>query len=204
MSKNKRNWELKFKAWDISIPLPTNPEPNSIFYVKNGLEFDIFPVDSEGNYLILSHPPYPPIPSGSVYGSELNIFQSLDIISNSSGVKEEIINDNTSILSIGKYIVKVDYSWNTNCTQHDFESFLKIGGVSISKDALGLIHKEEPKDSSGQWENTSSLQILSFSREYVIDITTVGARNISLAFRASKQNIKASIWDATVKIFRVN
>ena len=51
MSSKKRIKELKFKACDVSVPLPTNPEPNSVYIVKNGSEFEMFPVDSDGNYL---------------------------------------------------------------------------------------------------------------------------------------------------------
>lgn len=189
-STNNRKQQLKVKAWDISIPLPINPEPNSIYYIKDGLEFDISPVDSDGNYLTLKHPT---VSSGNVYGSELNIFEAKNIENNTDAILQEIINANTTSLPIGKYIVKVDYSWNTNCTQHDFESYLTVGGAAISNDSSGLIHKEEPKDSAGNWNNTGSLQVLNFSREYTIDILSTGTRNIIFSFRSSKDNVMASI-----------
>ena len=132
------------------------------------------------------------------------MFQSKSILSNSTNTLQEVLNVNTASLPIGKYIVKVDYSWNTNCTQHDFESYLTVNGVAISTDTSGLIHKEEPKDSAGQWGGTNSLQILNFSREYIVDITTAGARNIVFSFRSSKDNVMASIWDLSIKIFRIS
>ena len=198
---NKRKQQLKVKAWDISIPLPVNPEPNSIYYVKDGPEFDIVPVDSDGNYLTLKHPT---TSTGNIYGSELNIFEAKPIESNTTDTLEEVINANTTSLPIGKYIVRIDYSWNSNCTQHDFESYLTVDGSSISNDTSGLIHKEEPKDSAGNWNNTRSLQILNFSREYIIDVTSVGTKNVVFSFRSSKDNVMSSIWDLNIKIFRIN
>lgn len=199
MSSKKRTKELKFKACDVSVPLPINPEPNSIYIVKDGSEFDIFPVDADGNYLTLTHPT--PV---SVYGSELNLFDSSSILSNSTNTLLEVLNVNTTSLPLGKYVVKVDYSWNSNCTQHDFESFLMVDGSAISNDSSGLIHKEEPKDSAGQWNGTNSLQMLHFSREYTIDVLTPGTKNVVFSFRSSKDNVMASIWDLNIKIFRIN
>lgn len=204
-SKNKsdRTQLLKFKACDISVPLPISPEPNTIYVVKDNTEFEFFPVDADGNYLTLKHPDFT-IPSGTVFGSELNVFNSSAITSNSTDVFQDVINDTTTSLSVGKYAIKVSYSWNANCTQHDFESRLRVNGLSIVADTSGVIHREEPKDSGGQWNGTNSLQILHFSREYTIDFTTAGARTIELAFRSSKDNIMSSIWDVDIKIYRIN
>lgn len=43
--------ELKIFAWDYSIDLPSKPRPNSIYIVKKGLKFNMYPVDSQGRYL---------------------------------------------------------------------------------------------------------------------------------------------------------
>lgn len=204
MSKynNNRTKELKVRAWDISIPLPVNPEPNSIYYVKDGTEFTIVPVDSSGNYLTLSHPETSN--SGNIFGSELNVFTQDNVISSNTGTLEEVINETTTSLPPGRYTVKVSYSWNSNCTQHDFESYLTINGLSITEDGSGLIHKEEPKDSAGNWNNTGSLQVLHFNREYTLDLLTTGTRDVLFSFRTSQTNTLASIWDVDIKIYRIN
>lgn len=48
---DKNDKRLKIKAWKSSIPLPSNPSPNSIFYIKEGSNFSIKAVDSSGRYL---------------------------------------------------------------------------------------------------------------------------------------------------------
>lgn len=43
--------ELKFVTWLKSIPLPTSPEPLTVYIIKNGDNFELTITDNEGNYL---------------------------------------------------------------------------------------------------------------------------------------------------------
>lgn len=139
-----------------------------------------------------------------VYGTELNLFESNSVSTDDTTNLIDKINDNTSNLPIGTYRLRVSYSWNFASTSNDFESYLFFDGSAIGPDASGLIHKQEPKDSAGNWNGTGSAQRFSFSKDYYINIVVSGIRSVLLQFRTDNVGTNASIWDANIQLIRIS
>lgn len=194
----KTGIKLEFITWDIADALPVPGNPYTVYFVRDGINYTQYITDSAGNYLSEA------VSSAMVYGSELNVFVNNSVLTNTTTTAQDVINDTTTSLPIGKYKIKINYSWNSNSTQDDFESRLLFDGVSLDLDATGLIHKEEAKDSAGTANGTGSLQVLSFNKEFVVDVTASGAKTISLTFNSSKAGCMVSVWNCTIECYRIN
>lgn len=139
---------------------------------------------------------------GNLYGTEFNLFQDLSVSTTTSTTFQSKISGSTSNLPAGTYKILVSYSWNHNSTQNDFEARLLIGGSAIGQNASGLIHKAEPKDSSGNFSGTGSSQQYTFTQAYYV-VLTAGIKTVALDYRTDTNNRASSIWDASIEIIRV-
>ncbi len=154
-------------------------------------------------YLILTFTQDPLGSSSSIYGSNLNVFRNDNILINGSVITQSIINSNTTILPIGTYEIEISYSWNHNSTQSDFQSFFLFDGIAIGINPTGVIHREEPKDSAGNFMSTGSLQHLSFYKKFIVTVTTIGIKNINLAFNTDTDGCLSSIFETLIKLKRI-
>ena len=144
------------------------------------------------------------IPASSVYGTELNLFQENTVTTNIGNTLVNKFDVNTTILPIGEYKIKINYSWNLNSTRDDFESYFFINDNSVGIDITGLIHKQEPKDQAGNFNGTESLQKMSFSKDLYYTSTIVQSINLKLGFNSNNNNKKASMFDASIELIRIN
>ena len=139
----------------------------------------------------------------NIYGSNLNVFKNDNVLINGSIITQNVINDNTSSLQAGTYEIEIMYGWNHNSTQSDFQSFFLFDGVAIGLNPTGLIHKEEPKDSAGNFMGTGSLQHLSFYKKFIVTVTTAGVKNMNLSFNTSMDGCLSSIFETIIKLKRI-
>tara|TARA_R110002020_G_scaffold464581_1_gene685376 strand:- start:395 stop:985 length:591 start_codon:yes stop_codon:yes gene_type:complete len=194
----KTGIKLEFITLNITDTLPVPGNPFTVYFVRDGLNHIQYITDASGTYLSEA------VPSGTVYGSELNVFVNNSVLTNTTTTVQGIINSTTTFLPIGKYKIKINYSWNSNSTQDDFESRLLFDGSALDLDVTGLIHKEEAKDSAGTANGTGSLQVLSFNKEFVVDVTTTGTKTVLLTFNSSKVGCMVSVWNCTIECYRIN
>lgn len=144
------------------------------------------------------------LPTGSIYGSELNIFIDNLVTTNTTTTLLNKFDENTTLLPTGQYKIKINYSWNINSTRDDFESYFFINDNSVGVDTTGLIHKQEPKDQAGDFENTGSLQKMSFQKDLYYTVTTPESINLKLGFNSNNNNNKTSMFDASIELIRIN
>ena len=155
-------------------------------------------------YLIITFTQVPLVVGSSIYGNDLNVFRNDNILTNSSTTPVTVISNTTSALAVGIYEIEICYSWNHNSTQNDFQSFLFFDGQPLGVNTTGLIHKEEPKDSAGNFMATGSLQHLSFYKKFIVDLTSAGTRDILFQFNTSMDGCSSSIFETLIKIKRIN
>ena len=176
------------------------------FIGKDSSDNDITFADADEleQYLILTFTQVPLIVGSSIYGNDLNIFKNDNILTNSSTTPVTVISNTTSVLDVGVYEIEVCYSWNHNSTKSDFQSFLFFDGQVLGVNPTGLIHKEEPKDSAGNFMSTGSLQHLSFYKKFIVDLTVGGAKNVLFQFNTDMDGCSSSIFETLIKIKRIN
>ncbi len=139
-----------------------------------------------------------------VYGTQLNLFESNAVSINNTTVLADKINQNTTALPVGKYKIRVTYSWNHNATNSDFESYLFFDGNPMGQDVTGLIHKKEPKDAAGNWMGTGTSQKEPFAKDFYVDVIAAGVKNVTLQFRTDAAGRNSSIWDTNIEIIRIS
>lgn len=154
-------------------------------------------------YLISTFTQIPPSSISSIYGSELNVFTNNSVIINGTTTQEDVINATTSNLPVGTYEIEINYGWNHNSTQSDFQSFFLFDGSPLGENPTGLIHREEPKDSAGNFAGTGSLQQLSFYKKFIVNVTTAGTKSINLSFNTDMDGCLSSIFETIIKLKRI-
>lgn len=141
----------------------------------------------------------------NLYGSKYQLFESSGFMSDTqgAGLYTQVFNVTTSSLPVGRYHLKVSYSWNHNGTTNDFISRLQFDGANVGSRIDGIIHQQEPKDSNGSLETTGTDQTHVFEKTYYPTVTTAGSKNIVFEFGTGISTQRSSIWDVTIELFRV-
>ena len=97
----------------------------------------------------------------------------------------------------GTYRIEVCYGWNYNSTTRDFIASMYQNGIQ-----LGQWHQQEPKDSAGTFGPTGTNQKHLASRFFYRTLSA-GSYTWELRFRSETSGINASVWDATIAVWRV-
>ena len=143
--------------------------------------------------------------AGSVYGTNFNQFISASETNTSAPHTTwvNIINSSTASLDAGDYELRIDYGWNHNATNSDFESRLSFDG-SILGDIFGngVTHKEEPKDSAGTGGSSGSSQQLPFNKTFPLTLTS-GAKTVVFDIRSDDASDRSTAWGVYIKLIRV-
>lgn len=113
------------------------------------------------------------------------------------------ISDTTSNLPIGLYKITISYMWNHSSTSNDFEAQFTFDGSPLGQNS-GVIHKEEPKDTGGDFSGTGSAQNLSYTQIFYVNVGVSGTKSVLLEYRTDSVGANSSIWDASVEILRVS
>ena len=106
-------------------------------------------------------------------------------------------------MDAGDYELIIDYGWNHNATNSDFESRLSFDG-SILGDIFGngVTHKEEPKDSAGTGGSSGSSQQLPFNKTFPLTLTS-GAKTVVFDIRSDDASNTSTAWGVYIKLIRV-
>lgn len=140
---------------------------------------------------------------GAIYGSQFQKFESAAISTTTSTSMQTKITDTTTSLPVGTYKITINYNWNYNNTGASFEAEFLLDGSTIDSGS-GLIHKQEPKDSTGSLGSTGTDQRHSFTKIFYQTFGTETTHTIDLNYRSSNAGSDASIWDAVIEIIRVS
>ncbi len=93
----------------------------------------------------------------------------------------------------GVYAITVNYIWNRDINNSDFEARVRENSIQ-----LGQLHKAEPKDSAGE-DPTGSDQRYTASRRFIRNLTA-GAYTYDLQYRSETAGVRASVGDALILV----
>lgn len=145
-----------------------------------------------------------PYPTG-VFGTEFQKFESQGLTVTSSTSFINKISGTTSVLPVGTYRAVISFNWNSSSISDNiFVRFLFDGskpGHSVENNEM--MRAEAPDSSGGSWSGTGSRQKYPITRVFYMNVTTAGAKSVSLAFRGDDRNQEFSMWDALIEIIRV-
>lgn len=129
--------------------------------------------------------------------------QSFTGLINDTNTLEEYNTFTANVPVTGLYKVEWDYTWSLNDTAQDFISELRVGTSVIYN------HIQEPKDSAGTGitlpntdggtDNSGTSQRYGYHRSKVL-LLNAGNNDISVYFRGSANNDKATIYEAEFSI----
>ena len=102
---------------------------------------------------------------------------------------------NAGVLPAGDYKIKATYGWNLDGTGDDFEGRIMLNGVQ-----QGELHKQEPKDAAGG-DPTGTTQRMYNHRERFLTLAA-GAQTFTLEWRTDDAGVEASIWEASLELWR--
>jgi len=148
-----------------------------------------------------------PNQSGSVALRPITFSQAPGVLTTTSTTFQDVINVNTPSLPVGDYIISISYGWNHDADNNDFESLLLFDGsaldeVTAGSHAVGLIHKQEPKDSAGGGSPTGTTQKYGFTRKFPVTVSVAGIKALILQFRTDSAGVESSIWKSLITIER--
>lgn len=115
------------------------------------------------------------------------------------------IDEDTPLLLVGKYELRVSYGWNHDSTSNDFQSRLTFDGVLLG-DALGqgFVHKQEPADSGGGGGGgTGTNQMHGWSQTFIVDVAVAGVKTVLLEFNSQDAGVESSIWNKSYVLYRI-
>lgn len=137
-----------------------------------------------------------------VYGDQFSEAFDASISTTTSTTFQEKLLLNVGILKNGAiYYLETSYKWNHDATNNDFES--RVIDISSNElDHLDGHHKQEPQDSSGNWEGTGSAQRYGNCFRYRIVGSGV-ADEFRLQYRTDSNGAESSIFDAIMSFKRV-
>jgi hypothetical protein len=133
-----------------------------------------------------------------IFGSEFQYAESLGTTTTTSSTLQTKVSLNTPVIPAGTYRIGISYGWNFNSTGNDFRGEFHEDNVKIGEE-----HRQEPKDSSGNFNGTGSNQRHYLSR-FVYRTLTTGIHSYDINFRSASSGTSASIWDATIEFWRVS
>lgn len=107
-----------------------------------------------------------------------------------------------TLTEAGVYRLGWSYLWNSDTTTQDFEARI-VEGLGTPDESEQWFHKQEPKDSAGDFSGTGSDQSMSASGFENIQLQP-GTHTFTLQWRSSvNSSIEASIWNAEMEFWRV-
>lgn len=168
---------------DDNVPLVNNPY--SILNFGNGITV----VDNNPQVDISVETP--------LFGSEFRMNQSQSVTITTSTTPQSKVLLNIPNLPTGRYRIGVSYGWNFNSTGNDFQSHIEEDGIRI-----GELHRQEPKDSAGNFMGTGSNQRHYINRTFYRSLNT-GSHTFELFFNSRSSGTSASIWNAIIEFWRV-
>lgn len=133
----------------------------------------------------------------SVFGTEFNKSESVGVSTTTSTNFQSKISITTPTLPAGMYRIGVSYGWNHDSASNDFEARVMEDGSRI-----GQLHKQEPKDSAGNFSTTASNQRHYLTRTYYRDLSA-GTHDYDIEFRTSNNGTESSMWDVVIEMWRV-
>lgn len=179
--------------------------PFSEFTGKDAFLTDITFADADEfeAYLIVTFTQLPIGGGSGVYGTQLQLFMNMPVLTNNTTTPLDVINDTTTSLPVGTYEIEINYGWNHNSTQRDFRSYFFFDGAAIGVNPSGLIHRQEPKDAAGDFMGTGSAQQYNFYKKFIVDVTVAGPKDVQLSFDTDRVNRASSIFETIIKIKRI-
>ena len=115
-----------------------------------------------------------------VYGTEFNLFEDNGVSTNTTTTYQDKINQTTSSLPVGTYKLTVSYNWNLDTANSDFLARIFFDGTNLDAANNNEMHRQEAKDSAGAFGATGTDQKYGFTKNYFIDVTTAGTKNVQL------------------------
>lgn len=146
------------------------------------------------------------IPAIESWLSARETFLSPAIAIESLAVATDKINVTTQSLPIGNYFLDVSYLWNTDATNRDIVTTLLVDGAAVSQDS-SRIHVERPKSAGNlgdQVAGTGSGSRIPYFGRFHLNFLSAATHTIQLQFMTRVAGTKASMWDCSIFIHKVD
>lgn len=188
------------KFFKVSGALPTSPQANSIYFVKDGPNVDQFITDSSG----VAFPVY----VRPIVESETS---SIFIHNDAANTRTDVWTPNITFKHSGNYLMTLSFNWNANATNNNSRFYASFNGNALdqnnqSGDAQGVeLIFQGRVDNAG---NTSATAItgtgsghkLDYSSVFEVTVNDVSSP-IPFIFGIGGQNDTSSVsaWNITLK-----
>jgi len=173
-----------------------------VFSGKSGTNLEFKTLSGEGNITITSDGSNVNISGndvGSIFGSEYQKFESLDVSITTATTPQVKISGITTVLPSGLYRFGYNYGWNHNANRNDFVGNVLLDGITMVQ------HQQEPKDSAGpNFSGTGTNQKYVNSGFFNANFNSDTTHTLVLNFATSVAAINSGIWDSQIEVWRIN
>ena len=134
-----------------------------------------------------------------VFGNDAFFVQDLTVSTQTTTTYQTKLSGNfpSNLPNTAQYLVMTNYQWNLDSTGRDFNSRLRINNVEIFQ------HRQEPKDAAGNFGSTGTDQRYCFTNVRILQGTQLSGDPFILEWRTQTNNIEASIWNASIVMWRI-
>jgi len=133
-----------------------------------------------------------------VFGTEYDRAESVGLTTTTSTTFINKTSLTVNNLVGGDYRIAVSYGWNHNDGGSDFEGRIQENAVDVVE-----IHKQEPKDTDGNFGNSGTSQRYYVSRTIHRTLSPATSYTYTLDFRTDKNGSASGIWEAVIEFWRV-
>lgn len=128
-----------------------------------------------------------------------------DLIINTNSSYLNIINQDLDFEKTGKYSIDISFNYSIDSTNADFISQLLIDNQSISPINSNELIRVEGKDSAGNdLDGRGTDQKNTAYVRYILDVQSIGFKNIKFNIMPSRNSTEASIWNLNINIKKQN
>jgi len=133
-----------------------------------------------------------------VFGTEYDRAESIGLTTTTSTTFINKATLTVNNLVGGDYRIAISYGWNHNDGGSDFESRIQENAVDVVE-----IHKQEPKDTAGNFGNSGTSQRYYVSRTIHRTLIPATSYTYTLDFRTDLNGSASGIWEAVIEFWRV-
>lgn len=126
------------------------------------------------------------------------------IVVNTTTAGTDVLNKDYT-LPAGKYQIALSFHVNCDIVTSDAVVTATFDGANLSS-VKDEIFRSEFKDSAtggGEIPGTGSSQIWNYAHNFIVDITTGGAKNLTIRVESEAGGVESSVWDLTVIFKRI-